>query len=135
MPRKVAGAVFFDHLTLIKWLGEYQGPPISSEEIARQMGYEWSTVRAWMQVLQKLGMVRMQPNAQDHRRLEWISLYNITQRETNAPIKVKPSLQAYLDSRGLSPTKPPHLTQAEWEQVQRSAEASSQQNRLGGIKP
>lgn len=134
MGRKTTGEHFFDHLTLIQWLGAYQGPPLPSEEIARQMNCCWATVKPNMQLLEKLGMVRRQVQPQDHRSFEWVPLYNITQRETNAP-NGKPSLQAYLDSRGLTNTKPPHLTQAEWEQVQQSVNTSLQQNQLGGIKP
>lgn len=135
MGRRKTGEQFFDHLTLIQWLGSYDGPPIPSEEIARQMTCHWETAKPWMQTLEKLGMVRSQSNPRDARRTEWVPLYNITQRELNKPTKEKPSLQAYLDTRGITSPKPDHMTQEQWDHVQYSVARSNKQNDLGGNAP
>lgn len=89
MGHNSTGQMFFEHLTLIKWLGEYQGPPIPSEEIARQMCCHWATARVSMQTLEKLGMVKQVRSEHDKRMVAWVPLYSIKLRESEAEALAK----------------------------------------------
>lgn len=73
---------FFDHLTLIKYLGESDGTPISPAEIERQTSIAQRSLIPCLRTLESLGMVKLVPPVGDQRRApHWASLFTVNVKE------------------------------------------------------